>query len=150
MTWPAYEIINKYYQQTYGIPLFMCGHAFSIAEPLVWRSILDGTPYPTTALITWTSNPLINAANTKIVYRALKSDNLKLHVVLEHFMTPTALLADYVLPSASKLERGVLSTTEDFTPFFRVGERGEHTHSKYIWSLVYNIFIILIGFYFYK
>jgi thiosulfate reductase/polysulfide reductase chain A len=133
MTWPAYEIINKYYKQTYGIPLFMCGHAFSVAEPLVWRSILDGTPYPTTALITWTSNPIINAANTKLIYKALKSTNLKLHVVLEHFMTPTALLADYVLPSASKLERGVLSTTEDFTPFFRAGERavqplGERKH----------------------
>jgi len=133
MTWPAYEIINKYYQQTYGISLCMCGHAFSVAEPLVWRSILNGTPYPTTALITWTSNPIINAANTKLVYKALKSDNLKLHVVLEHFMTPTALLADYVLPSASKLERGILSTTEDFTPFFRAGERavnplGERKH----------------------
>ena len=95
----------------------MCGHAFSVAEPLIWRSILDSKPYPTKALITWTSNPLLNAANTKLVYKALKSPNLELHVVLEHFMTPTALLADYVLPSASKLERGILSTTEDFTPF---------------------------------
>jgi thiosulfate reductase / polysulfide reductase chain A len=133
MTWPAWEIINKYYQKTYGIPLFMCGHAFSVAEPLVWRSILNSQPYRTRALITWTSNPIINAANTKLVYKALKSPNLELHVVLEHVMTPTALLADYVLPSASKLERGILSTTEDFTPFFRAGERavpplGERKH----------------------
>jgi anaerobic selenocysteine-containing dehydrogenase len=76
---------------------------------------------------------LINAANTKLVYKALKSPNLDLHVVLEHVMTPTALLADYVLPAASKLERGIVSTTEDFTPFFRVGERaipplGERKH----------------------
>jgi thiosulfate reductase / polysulfide reductase chain A len=133
MTWPAYEIISPYYKKAYGIPLFMCGHAFSVAEPVIWRSILDEKPYPTKALITWTSNPLLNAANTKLVYKALKSSNLELHVVLEHFMTPTALLADYVLPSASKLERGILSTTEDFTPFFRAGERavpplGERKH----------------------
>jgi anaerobic selenocysteine-containing dehydrogenase len=84
---------------------------------------VDGVPYPTKALITWGSNPLLNAANTKLVYKALKSPNLDLHVVLEHFMTPTAMLADYVLPAASKLERGTLSTMEDFTSVFVAGER---------------------------
>jgi thiosulfate reductase/polysulfide reductase chain A len=136
MTWPGYEIISKCYKKVYGVPLYMCGHAFSVAEPLIWRSILEEKPYPTTALITWTSNPIINAANTKLVYKALKSPNLKLHVVLEHMMTPTALLADYVLPAASKLERGILSTTEDFTPVFKAGERavaplGERKHDYY-------------------
>ena len=33
------------------------------------------------------------------------------------------MLADYVLPAASKLERPVLSTTEDFASFFVAGER---------------------------
>jgi thiosulfate reductase/polysulfide reductase chain A len=136
MTWPGYEIISKCYKKVYGIPLYMCGHAFSVPEPVIWRSILEKKPYPTTALLTWTSNPIINAANTKMVYKALKSPDLKLHVVLEHFMTPTALLADYVLPAASKLERGILSTTEDFTPVFKVGERsvpplGERKHDYY-------------------
>jgi thiosulfate reductase/polysulfide reductase chain A len=123
MTWPAYEIINRYYQQTYGVPMAMSGHNFSVAQPLIWRSILDRRPYPTTAVITWTSNPLLNSGNTKVVYKALKSPNLELHVVLEHFMTPTAMVADYVLPAASKFEVPLLSTTEDFTPFFRVGEK---------------------------
>ena len=71
---------------------------------------MTAEPYPVTAMITWTSNPLVNAGNTKMVYKAYKSPNLELHVVLEHFMTPTAMLADYVLPVASKLERGVVST----------------------------------------
>jgi thiosulfate reductase / polysulfide reductase chain A len=123
MTWPAWEIINKTYLQTYGVPLAMSGHCYCAPEPLIWRSILEGRPYPTKALITWTSNPLLNAANTKLVYRAFKSANLELHVVLEHFMTPTAQLADYVLPIASKLERPVLTTIEDFQPFFMAGER---------------------------
>lgn len=58
-----------------------------------------------------------------MAYKALKSPNLDLHVVLEHFMTPTAMLADYVLPAASKLERGTLSTMEDFTSVFVAAER---------------------------
>jgi thiosulfate reductase/polysulfide reductase chain A len=123
MTWPAYEIVNKYYKQTYGVPLAMSGHNFSVAQPMIWRGIADRQPYPITALLSWTSNPLLNAGNTKMVYKALKSPNLKLHVVLEHFMTPTAMVGDYVLPAASKFEVPCLSTTEDFTPFFRTGEQ---------------------------
>jgi len=123
MTWPAYERMNALYEQTYGVPLSMSGHSFAAPEPAIWRSIADGVPYPTKALITWGSNPLLNAANVKMVYKALKSPNLDLHVVLEHFMTPTALLADYVLPAASKLERGTLSTMEDFTSVLVAGER---------------------------
>jgi thiosulfate reductase/polysulfide reductase chain A len=123
MTWPAYERMNALYERTYGVPLSMSGHSFTAPEPAIWRSITDGVPYPTKALITWGSNPLLNAANTKLVYKALKSPNLDLHVVLEHFMTPTAMLADYVLPAASKLERGTLSTMEDFTSVFVAAER---------------------------
>jgi len=123
MTWPAYERMNALYQQTYGVPLSMSGHSFTAPEPVIWRSIVDGIPYPTKALITWGSNPLLNAANTGMVYKALKSPNLDLHVVLEHFMTPTAMLSDYVLPAASKLERGTLSTMEDFTSIFVAAER---------------------------
>jgi thiosulfate reductase / polysulfide reductase chain A len=123
MAMPAYNIINKLYEKTYGIPLAMSGHCYTAAEPLIWRSILNEDPYPTKALLTWTSNPLLNAANTKLVYKALKSPNLELHVVLEHVMTPTAMLADYVLPAASKLEVPVLSTIEDFSSSFRAGER---------------------------
>ena len=65
----------------------------------------------------------LNAANTKIVYKALKSSNLELHVVSEHFMTPTALLADYVMPIASKFEKPMCSTIEDFSSIFVCGQR---------------------------
>jgi thiosulfate reductase / polysulfide reductase chain A len=123
MTWPAWEIIDKYYRPIYGVPLPMSGHCYCAPEPLIWRSILDSKPYPTKALITWSTSPLTNAANTKLVYKAFKSPNLELHVVLEHVMTPTAMLADYVLPAASKFEIPVLSTHEDFASSFVAGER---------------------------
>jgi thiosulfate reductase / polysulfide reductase chain A len=123
MTWPAWEIVNKYYQPLYGVPLPMSGHCYCAPEPLIWRAILESKPYPIKALITWSSSPLTNAANTKLVYKAFKSPNLELHVVLEHVMTPTAMLADYVLPAASKFEIPVLSTHEDFASSFVAGER---------------------------
>ncbi len=123
MTWPAYEITSKLYKQLYGIPLCMSGHDSLCHQPSIWHAILTGKPYHIKAMITWTSNPLLNAANTKLVYQALKSPNLDLHVVLEHFMTPTALLADYVLPAASKLEKLMCSTHEDWVPVFECGER---------------------------
>ncbi len=124
MAWSAsYEPTARHYRELYGIPLCMSGHDFLSHQPSIWRAILDEKPYPIKAIITWGSNPLLNAANTKLVYKALKSPNLELHVVLEHFMTPTALLADYVLPIASKLEKPMCSTAEDFSASFQCGER---------------------------
>ncbi|MFC1928109.1 molybdopterin-dependent oxidoreductase [Chloroflexota bacterium] len=123
MTWPSYEKMKKLYEELYGIPLCMSGHDFLTPQPLIWRAILTGKPYPVRAMLTWTSNPLLNAPNTKLVYKALKSPNLDLHVVLEHVMTPTALLADYVLPVASKLEKPMCSTVEDWRSSLQCGER---------------------------
>lgn len=123
LTWPCWEITSKNYKKTYGVAQTMSGHNYSVPQPVIWRSIVDGKPYPTKALITWGCNPLVTGGNVKMIYKALKSENLDLHVVLEHFMTPTAMLADYVLPSASKFERGGLSTLEDFIPFFQAGEK---------------------------
>jgi len=123
MTWAAYETTAKAYSERYGIPLNQSGHDFVSHQPSIWRAILTGRPYPIKAMITWGSNPLLNAANTKLVYQALKSPSLDLHVVLEHFMTPTALLADYVFPIASKLEKPMCSTSEDFGAAFLCGER---------------------------
>lgn len=70
---------------------------------LVWRAMLTGKPYPVRALIVMAANPLITYADTHLVYEALKS--LDLLVVLEYYKTPTAQLADYILPSAAAFER---------------------------------------------
>ncbi len=64
---------------------------------LVWRAMLTGEPYPVRALIVMGSNPLLTQADARLVYQALKS--LDLLVALEYFMTPTAMLADYILPA---------------------------------------------------
>lgn len=69
------------------------------------QAILTGKPYPVKALIALASNPLLQVAETRLVYQALKSPNLEHVVVMDYYMTPTAELADYVLPAASTLER---------------------------------------------
>jgi anaerobic selenocysteine-containing dehydrogenase len=76
---------------------------------LVWRSVLgmptngEAPPYRVSALICCAANPLITYADTHLVYKALCA--LDLLVVLEYYMTPTAQLADYVLPIAGAFER---------------------------------------------
>ena len=85
-----------------------CGPASYMIYPgpsCVWSAILEEDPYPIKALFTQGTNALVAFANSRRVHRALKSDNLDLHVVMDHFMTPTAQLADYVLPATDALER---------------------------------------------
>ncbi len=75
----------------------------SVVPPMhVVKAILTGEPYPVKAMVVFGSNPLLTWPNSKLVKEALlKLDFL---VVVDLFMTPTAELADYVLPAASWLE----------------------------------------------
>jgi thiosulfate reductase/polysulfide reductase chain A len=123
MSWEAWEIVDKYYRNLYGVPLNMSAHNVMAPQVLVWPAILEGKPYPVKAMMTWAANPLVYGANTKLIYKAMKSPNLALHVAMDMVMTPTAMLADYVLPAASKLEKPCCHTHEDFTNYFTCGER---------------------------
>lgn len=73
---------------------------------LVLKAMETGKPYPIRALIVDATNPLLTYADTHRTYKALCS--LDLLVVLEYTMTPTAALADYVLPVAAAIERPVM------------------------------------------
>ena len=66
--------------------------------PAVLRAMTLGEPYKIRALLNFGSNPLVTVANTRKTYEALSS--LEFMVVADMFMTPTAALADYVLPAA--------------------------------------------------
>jgi len=137
MTWPAYELTSKYFEKVHGTPEPVM-HRLAASPPLTWRAILSGKPYPVKAMITWGSNPLMWAANTQLVHDALKSPNLELHVVCDFWLTPTAELADYVLPVTSWLERPLCSTFEDLSDVVFGGERavqplGERKDDFTIW-----------------
>lgn len=76
---------------------------FAIINPkCVWDAILEEKPYPVNTLFFISSNPLMTRGNAKEVYRAL--EKVEFMVVSDFFMTPTAEMADIVLPSATWLE----------------------------------------------
>jgi anaerobic selenocysteine-containing dehydrogenase len=70
--------------------------------PAVIRAMREGKPYPLRIAYIQGSNTLLTYPNASEVYKALMG--LDFLVVAELFMTPTAALADIVLPSASYLE----------------------------------------------
>jgi len=73
-----------------------------ITPKMVWDAILTGKPYPVRAVQLHGSNPLITGANASEVYQALSQVDFL--VVADFFLTPTAELADIVLPTATWLE----------------------------------------------
>jgi anaerobic selenocysteine-containing dehydrogenase len=74
-----------------------------IALPqLVTKAILQEKPYPVKVLCIQGSNPLITWSNVQEVYRALMK--LDFFYVADLVMTPTAEIADIVLPAATYLE----------------------------------------------
>jgi len=70
--------------------------------PAVIKAMREGKPYPLRMAYIQGSNLLVTYPNAEEVYKALMG--LEFLVVAELFMTPTAALADMVLPSACYLE----------------------------------------------
>lgn len=76
---------------------------FGIINPkCVWDAILTEKPYPVKMLFFISSNPLMTRAKAREVYRALQQVDFM--AVSDFFITPTAELADIVLPTATWLE----------------------------------------------
>jgi thiosulfate reductase/polysulfide reductase chain A len=132
-TWPGYDMIQENLMRVWGKRGGSFINECNASSPLVYRSIVTGKPYQIKALITLNSNPLVTQANTKLVYKALK--NVGLYVVLDFVMTPSADLADYVLPGASWMERPCLWTGTNNASYVIGGERalptrieGEYDH----------------------
>ena len=66
------------------------------------KAILTQKPYPLKTGLIFGSNPLLTYAGARETYKALKK--LDFLMVTDLFMTPTASLADLVLPAAANLE----------------------------------------------
>jgi anaerobic selenocysteine-containing dehydrogenase len=78
----------------------------SVAAHDFYRAVLDGIPYPIRGLIGFGSNLLLAQADPVRARNALCALDFFAHADL--FMTPTAALADIVLPIASCFEREAL------------------------------------------
>lgn len=87
-----------------------------VSNQAMWQSIIGGIigegPYPVRVLYVQAGNPLVTYPNSRRVYEGLRKLNFL--VVADLFMTPTAALADIVLPIVHYLECDDIWTSEDF------------------------------------
>ena len=74
----------------------------TVAPSYFKKAILEGTPYPIKGFYAMCANPMLSYANSRQTYEAFM--NLDFIAVADLFMTPTAAMADIVLPAASQFE----------------------------------------------
>lgn len=100
--------------------------------PSLYRAVLEQDPYPIRAIVVQSGEPLVNYGSAKQAYDAFTSDQLELLVVMDLWQTPTAQLADYVLPAADFLERPELMMSWGFNRAFVVGQQTvQPTHERH-------------------
>jgi anaerobic selenocysteine-containing dehydrogenase len=73
-----------------------------VPSQLIVKAILTGKPYPIRFMYIQGGNPLLSYANATETFKAMK--RLDFLAVSEIFLTPTAQLADIVLPAATNFE----------------------------------------------
>jgi len=74
----------------------------TVAPAYFRKAVLEGVPYPVRGAYMMCSNPMLSYADSRLTHKALLS--LDFLAVADLFMTPTAALADIVLPVASHFE----------------------------------------------
>ena len=100
-----------------------CAYMLFASQPAIYDAILDQDPYPVRAMIVQSGEPLLTMGGAQKAYEAFKSPNLELLVVMDFWKTPTAQLADYVLPAADFLERPDITSHWGIGNFFVVGQK---------------------------
>jgi anaerobic selenocysteine-containing dehydrogenase len=125
-SYPGYDEVSKLTERfNKRLPM----RYLTSAHPnLVWRAVTTGKPYPVRALICMAANPLVTYADTRLVHQALQA--LDLLVVLEYYLTPTAQLADYVLPSAGAFERPLIQAHGGIANFCYGGAAALHPYHE--------------------
>ncbi|MGB9887573.1 MAG: molybdopterin-containing oxidoreductase family protein [Moorellales bacterium] len=97
----------------------MAAQLLFVPYHLAVEAMLAGKPYPVKAAYLQGTNPLLTYPDSRKTYQALTS--LEFMAVAEVFMTPTAALADVVLPVATRMEHDDLAFYTQ--PFGRVVAR---------------------------
>ena len=89
--------------------------------PTLWETIATDRPYPVKAALIFGSNVLISYSNTPRVEEAMAK--LEFIAVCDLFMTPTAQMADIVLPASSWLERDNLISSFQVCPTYTIAQQ---------------------------
>ena len=86
----------------------------------VFRAMADADPYPVKAFFVLGNNALLSYPNQQLVYRAMLNQDLV--VAHEIFLTPTAQLADYVIPGDVFTERPNVAAKVSALPCYSTGK----------------------------
>ncbi len=143
------EMISAYHKV---IPRFM-----TVPPSYFKKAILEGVPYPVKGFYAMGSNPMLSYADSRQTYDALMK--LDYIAVADLFMTPTASMADIVLPVASQFEfndighyglghgfilarQKVVDPPEECWPDMKIlNELGKYISPKEYWHDDYNKFL---------
>src|SRR6185436_1446172 len=87
----------------------------------VFRAMATADPYPVKAFFVLGNNALMSYPNQQLVHRAMLNQDLI--VAHELFMTPTAQLADYVLPGDVFTERNNINDSWSWTTAMKVSQQ---------------------------
>lgn len=109
-----------------------CAYILFASQPAIYRAVLEQDPYPVRAIIVQGGEPLLSMGAGRKAYEAFTSPELELLVNMDLWMTPSAQLADYVLPAADFMERPDISAHWGIGNFFVAGQRaGEPLHERH-------------------
>lgn len=120
-TYRAQDLLGDATERVYGYRYANIVMGCYMAHPSsVFRAMADADPYPVKAFFVLGNNALMSYPNQQLVHRAMLNQDLI--VAHELFLTPTAQLADYVLPGDSFSERANVNDTWSWTTRLTVSE----------------------------
>ncbi|MEM6378504.1 MAG: molybdopterin-dependent oxidoreductase [Bacteroidota bacterium] len=109
-------------EKVWGLPYadIVMGNHMTVPSAL-FRAMAHGDPYPVKAFFALGNNTLMSYANMQLIYEGMMNQDLV--VVQEHIMTPTAQLADYVLPGDAWLERPSMFDSFEWVPMLKPSQQ---------------------------
>ena len=120
-TYRAQDLLGDATERVHGYRYANLVMGCYMANPsAVFRAMADADPYPVRAFLVLGNNALMSYPNQQLVHRAMLAQDLV--VAHELFMTPTAHLADYVLPGDAFTERPNVNDTWSWTTRLTVSE----------------------------
>lgn len=121
-TYRAADLLREPSRKVWGVEYPNIVHGTCMAVPsAVFRAMADADPYPVKAFFTLGNNTLMSFANMQLIHRAILAQELV--VAVEHVRSPTAQLADYILPGDAWLERNALSDSFGWMAVYRTSQQ---------------------------
>ena len=109
----GYEMLREPNKKVFGKDWLNLFTSFMCNPASVFEAMRGEGPYPVKAFFALGSNALMCYVNQRGAFKGLM--NQELIVVQDHWLTPTAQLADYILPSDYYMERPALRN-QDHSP----------------------------------